>query len=94
MKKNDDSQKKVGFISKDVASRTVNGEEIILDMAAGTYYGLNEVGTRIWNLLKEKKDLDSVSSILLKEYEVSPEILKKDVLKLANELKKLELLNC
>jgi hypothetical protein len=35
-------------IRDDVLSRDLQGEEVILDLNTGVYFGLDPVGTRIW----------------------------------------------
>ena len=32
-------------------SRTVEGEAVILELGQGTYYGLDPVGTHVWDLI-------------------------------------------
>ena len=42
--------------SPDVVFRDLEGEAVILDLASGTYFGLNEVGTRVWRMVDEGRD--------------------------------------
>lgn len=37
-----------------IVAREVGGEMVLLDLEAGTYFGLNAVGGRIWEALEEK----------------------------------------
>ena len=39
--------------SDDVVAREVAGETVLLNLASGTYFGLNETGTLIWELIEE-----------------------------------------
>ncbi len=66
-------------ISKEVLSQEVDEESVLLDMKSESYFGLDEVGTRIWQLLKNGSDLQNVFEILLAEYEVGEDELKKDL---------------
>lgn len=59
--------------SPDAVFRDLDGESVILDLASGTYYGLNEVGTRIWTLLADGRDEDAIAAALTAEYEVGLE---------------------
>ena len=43
--------KDVITISPDVAFRDLDGEAVLLNLATGTYFGLNEMGTRMWHLI-------------------------------------------
>ncbi len=69
-----------------VMARQVGDETVILDLASGTYFGLDPVGARIWQLLGEGKTLDDVCEVMLSEYEASREEIERDVLRLAEEL--------
>jgi len=39
-------------IATEVLSQEVNGETVLLDLTGECYFSLNQVGTRIWQLLK------------------------------------------
>lgn len=66
-------------IPDDVVSRDVGGEEVILHLGTGTYFGLDRVGTRIWRLIGELGSLDRVLATLLDEYEVGEVELRRDL---------------
>ncbi|MFZ1573727.1 MAG: PqqD family protein [Chromatiaceae bacterium] len=69
-----------------VMARTVGEETVILDVASGTYFGLDLVGARMWQLMDDGKTLAEICDLMLEEYEVSREELERDILKLAQEL--------
>jgi len=73
-------------IPKDVIFRDLDGEAIILNLETGKYYGLDEVGTRMWNLLTEHGQVQLAYQTLLEEYDVSEEQLQHDVLTLLDNL--------
>jgi hypothetical protein len=73
-------------IPPQVMARTVGDETVILDLASGTYFGLDPVGARIWALMGERKTLAEICATMLEEYEVEREQLEADVLRLAAEL--------
>jgi hypothetical protein len=53
---------------------TVQGEEaVILDVKRGQYYALNEVGSRIWELLAKGAKVDALVQALQVEYELPTE---------------------
>ncbi len=62
----------------DVLSQEVSGETVLLDLNNENYFGLNEVGTRIWQLLQEQNNLEIIYNIMLDEYEVDTKRLRKD----------------
>lgn len=69
-----------------VVSRELEGEAVILNLKTGTYFGLNEVGTRIWALIQEHGSLNKVFEEMQREYEVPPESLETDLLQLVDQL--------
>ena len=66
-------------LSPEVISQEVSGETVLLDLESENYFGLDEVGTRIWQLIKETNDLQSIYKTLLTEYDVSEERLQQDL---------------
>jgi hypothetical protein len=73
-------------IPKEVMSRQVGDELVILDLASGIYFGLDAVGTRIWQLLQEGKPLAEICDVMTGEYEVSTSQMQEDLLRLVAEL--------
>jgi hypothetical protein len=71
---------------KHQVSSDLGGEVAILDLSGGMYYGLDDVGARIWDLVQEPKMVAEVQGVILEEYDVEPEIAKRDVLTLLQEL--------
>jgi hypothetical protein len=68
-------------------SADVGGEAVILSFANGEYYGLNEVGARIWALIEEPRTVGDVCAVLLREYEgVEAERVHAEVLALLAEM--------
>jgi len=70
----------------DVLFKDVGGEAVVLNLETGKYYGLDEVGARMWTLLNEKKQVKEVYHALVKEFEVSTDQLEHDLLSLVNQL--------
>ena len=73
-------------IPAQVMSRQVGDETVILDLDSGTYFGLDPVGARIWQLLNDGQSVDGVVSTLLGEYDVTEDQLRQDVNSLVSEL--------
>jgi len=66
--------------------REVQGEAVLLQLDNGEYYGLDEVATRIWQLLAKDGDLDAVRDALLDEYDVDEEEAGRDIARVVDEL--------
>jgi hypothetical protein len=73
-------------VAEDVVSCDLDGEAAILDLKEGIYYGLDPVGSRIWDLLQEPTTVDEILKVLLDEYDVELEECRKDVCDLIGEL--------
>jgi len=73
-------------IPDDVLFRELDGEAVLLNLKTGTYFGLNPVATRIWQLLSEQRSLEGVLDLMLREYEIGREALEKDLLELTRQL--------
>ena len=64
----------------------VGGELAILSLKTGTYYGLNEVGTRIWNLLDQPRTVREIRDYILAEYAVDASRCERDLVVLLADL--------
>ena len=73
-------------ISDEVLSQEVNGETVLLDLEGESYFGLNEVGTRIWQLLQSKQTVGETMTTLSEEYDVGQKQLETDVSELLDKL--------
>ena len=73
-------------VPSDVMDRRVGDETVILNLASGTYFGLDPVGARMWELMSAGHSLAEIRDRLLEEYEVEAERLEQDLLKLVGEL--------
>ena len=71
----------------------LDGEMVLLDTQSGAYFGLNPVGSRIWELASEPQMIKDIISMLMSEYSVSEEQLTEDVLNFVNSLFKRALIH-
>jgi sorbitol-specific phosphotransferase system component IIA len=73
-------------LTPNVLAQEVSGETVLLDLSGEKYFGLNEVGTRVWQLLQESGDLNWIFSTLLEEYEIEPATLERDLTQLITDM--------
>jgi len=73
-------------VSDDVLFQEVSGETVLLDLDSESYFGLDEIGTRIWKLLNDETSAGEMVDALLEEYEVERETLEVDVAELLENL--------
>lgn len=72
-------------IPENVLAQELNGEVVLLNMENESYYSLNPVGSRIWQLLTEQGDVETAMQQVLQIYGVN-ETQQADVTILINEL--------
>jgi len=78
--------------NKSILENEIDGEKIMLNIDNGEYYGLDKIASRIWELLNEKIEIESLIQQLLEEYEIDYETCKNDVLEFLDELIKKKLI--
>jgi len=78
-------EQKVVF-AESVFAQLVDDEMVLLDMESENYFGLDEVGTSIWNAMQENETLKEVFAVLLEQYDVGEEMLKNDLLNFVTKL--------
>ena len=66
-------------VSDEVVFRELDGEAVILNLESGIYFGLDEVGTRFWQLIEQDGRLALALEALESEYDVEGEVLRADV---------------
>ena len=66
--------------------RELAGEGVLLQLDTGEYFGLDEIGERIWALMMEDGDLSRVESRLIEEFDVEPARLAGDLTAFVDEL--------
>ena len=71
----------------ELLTTVVDGELIGMSVERGACYGLNGVGTRIWDMLAEPRSIDSLCDELTREYEVERAQCLSEVVDLLEELR-------
>ena len=78
---------------ENVIAKMVGTEMVLLDYDRGIYYGLNPVGARVWQLLRDGSTLEEIIAQLTDEYDVAPATLEADVAALLRDLEAKELVD-
>ncbi|NEO87477.1 MAG: PqqD family protein [Spirulina sp. SIO3F2] len=66
-------------LAPDVLIQDLAGEAVLLDLNTEQYFGLDDVGTRMVQVLTDAASIQAAYESLLAEYEVEPEILRQDL---------------
>ena len=62
-------------------------ESVLLNLESERYFGLDPVGTRMWEVLGAQGTVESAYEALLAEFEVEPEQLRRDLYGLIENLR-------
>jgi hypothetical protein len=81
------------MVPQHVLSRKAAGETVLLNLRTEEYFGLGEVGTRIWDLLVEGESHREIVDALSEEYGVEPEVIDSDLGRLVSQLTESDLLD-
>ena len=73
-------------VPEGVLFRDMEDEALLLNLETGNYYGLDGAGVRMWSLLTQQGQVELAYKTLLDQYDVSEELLLKDLLRLVDEL--------
>ena len=76
-----------------VLKQQSDGATVLLSMASGHYYALDEVGSEIWELIAESTTVEAVARALAERYDAPLEVLLSDVSELLAELADEQLLD-
>ena len=74
--------------TKDVVASDIDGEVVMMSIENGAYYGIDSIGSRIWELIETPCKVSELIEKLLEEFEVDRPTCEKDVLKFLEELQK------
>lgn len=78
--------------NEDIDDTDLDGEKVMMNLDKGQYFMMNEVGSRIWEIVSEPKTVKEVMLALLNEYEVEREKCEKTVIEFLSELVKSDLI--
>ena len=74
------------FVSVELISANLDGEVVILGFKSGSYYGLDQVGGFVWDLLRKPRKVSDIRNAVLEEYDVEITHCEQDLLALLEEL--------
>jgi len=74
------------MIPAHVLVRHLDGETVMLNLETEKYYGLDETGTRMWELVTDLPSIETAYGELAEEFEVEPEVLRNHLAELLGQL--------
>ncbi len=77
-------------VHPDVVWRDVDGEIVLLNVVTGQYFGLDEVGSRVWGLLQQDGDagasMETLRDRVVAEFDVDATVALSDLAALMQQL--------
>lgn len=80
------SDPSVVVAAKDQFSCPLGDDIIILDLRAGLYFGLDNVGALVWQLIQQPKSVRDLRQAILETFDVAPEVCERDLVALLRDL--------
>jgi hypothetical protein len=71
---------------------TLSDGAVLLNLQTKRYFSLNETGTRIWELVQQTADEQTIVDTLLREYEVEEPMARTEVRRILDELLEAQLI--
>ena len=72
--------------AENVLVRELEGESVLLNLNSESYFGLDDVGTRMWSVLTTSNNVEDSCEVLAGEFDVSIEQLRTDLTELIETL--------
>lgn len=72
--------------SETIVSSELTDETVMMNVEKGSYYGLDDIETKLWQIIETSTSVSALCDSLLPNYDVSREQGETDVLTFLNEL--------
>ena len=80
-------------LSKEIDNTDLDGEKVMMNLDKGEYFMMNEVGSRIWEIISEPVNVKGIIDTLRSEYEVDEETCKDTVVEFLGRLNNADLIS-
>ncbi len=75
-----------------LVSADMDGETVMMSIENGKYFGMDSIGSRIWEIIEQPRSVSQLCAILLEEFDVEPDQCERDVTEFLEELIKEKLI--
>jgi hypothetical protein len=82
----------VAVVSNELVSANLDGEVVILGFKSGSYYGLDQVGVFVWDLLQKPHKVSDLRDAIFEQYDVDLAQCERDLLALLVDLAERQLI--
>lgn len=77
---------------EDLDTTDLNGDKVMMDLELGQYFALNNVASRIWDIIESPVVVNKIVDTLLEEYEVERNTCEESVVEFLEGLDNAKLL--
>ena len=70
----------------EIAAKLVEGEAVLINLANGMYYSMDQVGGFVWSLIEKEQSLDAISAAVAQRYAVDEKKVSEDLAALTDKL--------
>jgi hypothetical protein len=74
-------------VSASQVSSRIGDEVAILELDRGVYYGLNDTGSFLWNLMQKPVRVNEMRAALVEEFDVDADTAEQDLLRVLADLR-------
>jgi len=67
--------------SPEIVHSDMDDETVMMSIEQGEYYGIDAIGSDIWNMLEEEKSIKDICSSLCQRYDVDESVCQQDVMR-------------
>lgn len=71
----------------DIVASDIDDEKVMMSVERGQYYGLDPIGSRVWELIEKPIRVSDLIDALLLKYDVDRDTCERDVLEFLGELR-------
>ena len=79
--------------NQEIDDTDLDGEKVMMNLDKGQYFMMNEVGSRIWEIISEPVNVKGIIDTLRSEYEVDEETCKDTVVEFLGRLNNADLIS-
>jgi hypothetical protein len=72
--------------TQDIVAASVDDEMMMMNLETNNYYGMGQVGSHIWELLKQPLTIVELCTTLQERFAVDSETCQRDVLRFVEQL--------
>ncbi|MFT5083440.1 MAG: hypothetical protein ACI9Y1_001483 [Lentisphaeria bacterium] len=73
--------------NENIVDAVIDGETVMMSIENGQYYGLDNIASRIWQLVEKPIKINDICQSLQEEYNVNQTLCQSDVIAFLDNLK-------